>query len=161
MGEQDAEAAVEALQASVTGTLTGEQAVEVYAADPEAAAFFCGFLGDVARLTFDGTTFLGTTEDGEEVFSHSYAFDSYDPESGFYAYRADDPDAGDYAYVTLLPDTPAHTFHIELRYGADLAALNQWTEGGYAYWMAAGLPVDADEAMVANGIALFCEENLA
>ena len=31
----------------------------------------------------------------------------------------------------------------------------------YAYWLAAGFPVDANETMIENVITLFCEENLA
>ena len=38
--------------------------------------------------------------------------------------------------------------------------LSQYNEGPYAYWLAAGFPVDADEEMVKNVITLFCEENL-
>ena len=33
-------------------------------------------------------------------------------------------------------------------------------QGPYAYWLAAGFPVDADEEMTKNVITLFCEDNL-
>ena len=49
----------------------------------------------------------------------------------------------------------------EFRYGSDLDALGSFDAGTYAYWMAAGIPVDCDQAMVENCIALFCTENLA
>ena len=60
-----------------------------------------------------------------------------------------------------MSDTPATTYHLELRYGSDTTALAQYNEGPYAYWLASGFPVDADEEMVKNVITLFCEENLA
>ena len=43
----------------------------------------------------------------------------------------------------------------------DVDALAQYNEGPYAYWLAAGFPVDADEEMIRNVITLFCDENLA
>ena len=61
----------------------------------------------------------------------------------------------------MMSDTPATTYHLEFRYGSDVDALSQYNEGSYAYWLAAGFPVDADEEMVKNVITLFCEENLA
>lgn len=161
LGSEDgAEEAVEMLQNSVTSTLTGEEAVEAYADEPEAAGFYCGFGHDIAELTFEGNTLTGRTEDGEEVFSHSYEFDSYDEQWGCYIYKADVEDAGEFAYVMLLPDTPAHTFHIEMRYGSDPTAITNWQEGAYAYWMASGILANADDYLVDNVIELFCIENL-
>ena len=60
-----------------------------------------------------------------------------------------------------MSDTPATTYHLDFRYGSDADALAQYNEGPYAYWLAAGFPVDADEEMGKNVITLFCEENLA
>ena len=62
-----------------------------------------------------------------------------------YMYKTEDADAGEFTYIRLAPDTPDTTFHIEFRYGDDPEALNEMTEGKYAYWMAAGMLVDADE----------------
>ena len=61
----------------------------------------------------------------------------------------------------MLPDTLDSTYHIECRYGSDLEALSQYNEGSYAYWLAAGIPADRDEALIKNVIELFCTENLA
>ena len=61
----------------------------------------------------------------------------------------------------MMPDTPASTYHLEFRYGSDVDALTQYNAGPYAYWLAAGFPADADQAMIENVITLFCEENLA
>ena len=40
-------------------------------------------------------------------------------------------------------------------------ALAKYNAGPYAYWLAAGFPADADEAMIENVITLFCAEHLA
>ena len=56
--------------------------------------------------------------------------------------------------------TPATTYHLEFRYGSNTEDLAKYNEGPYAYWLAAGFPVDADEEMIRNVITLFCEENL-
>ena len=78
-----------------------------------------------------------------------------------FLYETADADAGEFRYFFLMPDTPAATYHLEFRYGADTADLAKYNEGPYAYWLAAGFPVDADAAMIENVISLFCEENLA
>ena len=78
-----------------------------------------------------------------------------------YLYETADEDAGEFRYFFMMPDTPATTYHLEFRYGSDVDALTQYAEGPYAYWLAAGFPVDANEEMIRNVITLFCEENLA
>ena len=52
-------------------------------------------------------------------------------------------------------------YHIEFRYGSDLAALQQYMKGRYAYWLAAGIDANADAETIDNVIALFCTENLS
>ena len=66
-----------------------------------------------------------------------------------------------FTYICLSPDTPATTWHIEFRYGSDLAALQQYMKGQYAYWLAAGIDANADAETIDNVIALFCTENLS
>lgn len=61
---------------------------------------------------------------------------------------------------TRIANTPSTTYHLEFRYGSDIDALTRYAEGPCAYWLAAGFPVDADEAMIKDFITLFCEENL-
>ena len=78
-----------------------------------------------------------------------------------YLYQTADEDAGEFRYFFMMPDTPASTYHLEFRYGSDVDALTEYATGPYAYWLAAGFPVDADEAMTENVIGLFCDENLA
>ena len=115
------------------------------------------------RITFDGTTISGAFE-GSQVFSHEYAYVGPLSLAGMmegYLYETSDADAGEFRYFYMMPDTPASTYHLEFRYGSDVDELAKYNEGPYAYWLAAGLPEDADEELIGNVIALFCEENLA
>ena len=75
-------------------------------------------------------------------------------------YQATD-DAGDFTYFFFRDDTMETTYHIEFRYGNDLAALQQYIKGQYAYWLAAGIDANADAETIDNVIALFCTENLS
>ena len=60
----------------------------------------------------------------------------------------------------MMPDTPDTTYHLEFRYGSNTEDLAKYNEGPYAYWLAAGFPVNADEKMIQNVIELFCLENM-
>ena len=75
-------------------------------------------------------------------------------------YQATD-DAGDFTYFFFRDDTMETTYHIEFRYGSDLAALQQYMKGRYAYWLAAGIDANADAETIDSVIALFCTENLS
>ena len=72
VGEENAEAAVEKMTSMVTGTVTGEEAVEAY--KDGNMAYDCAFLQDVAQFTFDGTTISGVDKDGNELFRHTYHY---------------------------------------------------------------------------------------
>ena len=131
--------------------------------DVDGAQFDCAFINSVDQITFDGATISGTLE-GNEVFRHEYSYVGPLSLNGMMdgtLYEAADADAGEFRYFYMMPDTPATTYHLEFRYGSDVDALAQYNEGPYAYWLAAGFPADADEAMIKNVITLFCEENLA
>lgn len=159
VGDDNAEAAVEKMSSMVTGTVTGEDAVEAY--KDGNMAYDCEFLQDVAQFTFDGTTISGTDENGNEVFSHSYHYISMEEARGLYIYESDDADSGEFTYFCIAPDTMSTTWHIEFRYGSDLDALRQYDAGNYAYWLAAGISVDYTQEDIENCIQLFCEENLS
>ncbi|MBR0281567.1 MAG: hypothetical protein IJQ81_08250 [Oscillibacter sp.] len=159
VGEADAEATADMLIAAVTGTLTGEEAVSAY---PDGnGAYCCAFLQGVERFAFDGSVFSGTDADGKEAFRHEYRFTGMDENTGMYVFESADADAGEFTYFCFAPDTPAETYHIEFRYGSSRDSLSHFDAGPYAYWMAAGIPVDCDRSMIENCIALFCVENLA
>lgn len=158
VGEENAEAAVEKLTSMVTGTVTGEEAVEAY--KDGGMAYCCDFLQDVDQFTFDGMTISGVDAEGNELFSHSYHYAGMEEIRGLYIYESDDVDSGEFTYFCMAPDTMETTWHIEFRYGSDLDALGKYDAGDYAYWLASGISVDYTEGDVNDCIALFCTENL-
>lgn len=159
VGEENAEAAVEMMTSMVTGTVTGEEAVEAY--KDGNMAYCCDFQQDVEQFTFDGTTISGVDASGNELFSHSYHYVGMEEIRGLYVYESDDADSGEFTYFCMAPDTMKTTWHIEFRYGSDLDALGQYDAGDYAYWLASGISVDHTEEDVKNSIILFCTENLS
>lgn len=159
VGEENAEAAVEMMTSMVTGTITGEEAVEAY--KDGNMAYCCDFLQNVEQFTFDGTTISGVDASGNELFSHSYHYVGMEEIRGLYVYESDDADSGEFTYFCMAPDTMETTQHIEFRYGSDLDALGQYDAGDYAYWLASGISVDHTEEDVKNSIILFCTENLS
>ena len=160
VGEENAEMVAEVLKFACTATIYGPDAVEAYTADPDSARFDCYFQGGVSTFVFEGNKLTGLDADGNEVFSHEYTYVEEIPDViACHVYKTEDADAGEFTYLCLSDDSPAETYHIEFRYGDDPEALNEMTEGKYAYWMAAGIPVDADEEMIYNCIDLFAAEN--
>ena len=162
VGEEAAPEVAEMLKAACNGTIYGQEAIDAFGDGSNGAQFDCLFINGVDHITFDGATISGSLE-GEEVFSHEYAYVGPLSLGGMmdgYLYETADADAGEFRYFYMMPDTPATTYHLEFRYGSDVDALAQYNEGPYAYWLAAGFPVDADEAMIEKVITLFCEENL-
>ena len=163
LGEGAALATAEMLKAACNGTIYGQEAIDAFGDGSNGAQFDCLFINGVDQITFDGTTISGSL-DGNPVFSHEYSYVGKLSLSGMmegFLYETADEDAGEFKYFYMMPDTPATTYHLEFRYGSDVDALAQYNEGPYAYWLAAGISVDADEVMIENVITLFCEENLA
>ncbi len=163
VGEEAAPEVAEMLKTACSGTIYGQEAIDAFGDGSNGAQFDCAFINGVDTITFDGATISGTLE-GEEVFRHEYAYVGPLSLGGMMdgtLYETADEDAGEFKYFYMMPDTPATTYHLEFRYGSDVDALTQYNEGPYAYWLAAGFPADADEAMIENVITLFCEENLA
>lgn len=159
VGEAGAPEAVDMLKGSVSGTLHGQEAVGSYG--EEGGAFFCGWLDGVSKLTVDGgdKRISGADENGTELFSHTYHFAKMDGD--LFVYESDDADSGDFAYFAFLPDTPDSTYHIEFRYGSTDTDMGEWMAGPYAYWMAAGIPIDHSQSLIEDCVKLFCDENLA
>ena len=159
VGDENAEGAVEKMSSMVTGTVTGEDAVEAY--KDGNMAYDCEFLQDVVQFTVDGTTISGTDKNGKELFRHTYHYVGMEEIRGLYIYESDDADSGEFTYFCMAPDTMNSTWHIEFRYGSDLDALGQYDAGNYAYWLAAGISVDYTQEDIENCIQLFCTENLS
>ncbi len=164
LGEENGPVAAELLKSACNGTLYGPEAVEAFGDGSNGAQFDCLFINGVSTITFDGTAISGADENGNQVFSHEYAYAGKLTLGGMmegYLYETADEDAGEFKYFFMMPDTPATTYHLEFRYGSNVDDLMKYNEGPYAYWLAAAFPVDADEEMIKNVITLFCEENLA
>ena len=163
VGDEMAPEAAQMLKDACNGTIYGQEAIDAYGDGSNGAQFDCLFINGVDQITLDGATISGTME-GSEVFAHEYAYVGPLSLGGMmdgYLYETADADAGEFRYFFMMPDTPASTYHLEFRYGSDVDALTQYAEGPYAYWLAAGFPADADQAMTENVIGLFCDENLA
>ena len=159
VGEADAAASAEMLKGSVNGSLWGEEAIDAYG--EEGGPFYCGWLEGLAELTIDGDAMEISGKDaaGKELFSSTYHYSGM--AGDLYVFESDDDGAATFKYFAFLPDTPESTYHIEFRYGTDDADFGEWMAGDYAYWMAAGFPVDPTQQMVEDCIKLFCDENLA
>ena len=76
-------------------------------------------------------------------------------------YQSEDEDSGQFTYFAFSPDTMETTYHLEFRYAEDLSDLQSWFEGNYAYWNAAAIAEDYDQATMKNVIELFTTENLS
>lgn len=82
VGKDAAQATVEVLKASMSGTLTGEAATERFGDGSDGwlngFQFNCDFKQGVSRFVFDGKGGIkGFDASGNELFSHEYVFDSY------------------------------------------------------------------------------------
>ncbi len=162
-GSDAAPAMADMLKTACNGTLYGPEAVDAYGDGTGGAQFDCLFIQGVSTITFDGKTIRGADADGQQMFSHEYTYAGKLSLGGMmegYLYKTSDEDAGEFTYFYMMPDTPDTTFHLEFRYGSDVDALALYHDGPYAYWLAAGFPTDADEAMKENVISLFVLENL-
>ena len=163
LGEEAGPAMAEMLKSACNGTIYGQEAVDAFGDGSNGAQFDCLFINGVSTITFDGAVISGADESGNQVFSHEYAYVDKLSLAGMmegYLYETSDEDAGEFRYFYMMPDTPASTYHLEFRYGSDVDALALYNEGPYAYWLAAGFPVDADEALTENVIELFVLENM-
>ena len=163
VGKEKAPECVEMLKNAFTGTIYGKEAEEAYEEDPEQGRFDSYFHEGVKRFVFEGNRITGLDEDGEEVFSHEYTYlqDFDNPgELIGYVYETSDRHAGQFKYFLLPENTPEKDYHIEFRYGSDLDDLTKLDKGDYAYWLAAGIPVDADEQLIEKVIRLFAEQQL-
>lgn len=159
VGEENADGAFEMLSYMVTGTLTGEEAVDAY--KDGGMAYCCDFLQGVSEFTFDGKEFSGVDENGNELFRHTYHYIGMESARSLYIYESDDDNSGEFTYFFIAPDTMETTWHIEFRYGSDLEALKSYDTGKYAYWLASGISTDYTQSDAENAINLFCTENLS
>ena len=172
--EETAEEYYSYLTANFMSTLKGEEAVKAAEADPENLVFNCFFENDLAKIVINGNTISGEDADGNVVFSHAYTyledqevtFFGEDMGVAFHVYESEDADdkeegeTDDYRYFAFSDDTLADTQHIEFRYGPSLDNLASYSEGEYAYWLAAGIQENYKEGLIQDCIKLFVDENL-
>lgn len=159
--------------AAVVGKAAAEDAVKIMKASIGAdssvigkengSAFCCAFTNGITRLSCHGSVITGYDTDDEVVFSHVYKYSGEGSMDGMHQtiFESMDGNEDEFRYFAMCDDTPSTTYHIEFRYGSNLSDLQKMREGTYAYWLAAGIPISADETMISNVIALFCAENLA
>ena len=166
--EATAEAYYTMLTATYMGTLTGQEAVDAYASDPESMLFDCFFENGVAKFTVSGNVISGVDAEGREMFRHAYRFAEDLPVYFFgqpigaslHVYTTDDADAGAFTCFAFADDTLAETYHIEFRYGEHLEDLANYSEGEYAYWLAAGINDGYRDNQIKACIKLFVDENV-
>lgn len=161
VGAENAETATDMLLGMCMAEPYGPEAAEKYAADPDSMAFNCYFLGGVDKFVMDGHTISGLDAQGQEVFSRTYKLLDEENENAFIFYQSEDENSGQFTYFAFSPDTMETTYHLEFRYAEDLSDLQSWFEGNYAYWNAAAIAEDYDQATMKNVIELFTTENLS
>ena len=156
------------LNANYMGTLKGQEAIDAFAANPASMLFDCFFESNVAKFTVSGDMISGVDAEGKELFRHTYYFTEDLPISFFgqyigsdlHVYKTDDADAGAFTYFAFADDTLKETYHIEFRYGEHLEDLASYSEGEYAYWLAAGINDGYKENQIKDCIKLFVDENV-
>ena len=173
VGEDNAADVVSRLQASISSELYGEEAIATFA-DSESKAFDCWYINGVDTFTFSGdTATIRKTDGSSETHSYEYMgqYNIGEGESMMYmgmeipmefpcdVYKSRD-EAGEFNYFFFREDTMDSTYHLEFRYGKDLKELQGYFVGPYAYWLAAGFDVNADQKTLEKVIALFCLENM-
>lgn len=161
VGAENAEATTDLLLGMCMAEPYGPEAAEKYEADPDSMAFNCYFLGGIDKFVMDGHMITGLDAQGQEVFSHTYKLLDEENENGFIFYQSEDEDSGEFTYFAFSPDTMETTYHLEFRYAEDLSDLQSWFEGNYAYWNAAAIAEDYDQATMKHVIELFTTENLS
>lgn len=160
VGEENAEATIEALLGACTAEIYGTEATEKYETDPDSMRFDCYFLGGMVKMVVEGNRITGLDADGNEVFSHEYALQDIENENGFIFYKTEDAHAGQFTYFAFSPDTMATTWHLEFRYAEDPADLDSWFVGNYAYWNAAAIEESYTDEQMTDVITLFVTENV-
>lgn len=177
MGSEKAEETAKMLKSSISGPTYGKNLSDEQKAQ---GLFNCELHPEDTLLTFAVTDGKYTLSDGTNTYSYEYLgishmgknddwhsfFPNSFPEGTTHSfdcavYKANEGNAGKYKYVLLCPDTPEETYHIEFRYGSNINDLQSALNGEYAFWLAAGIPNDADSTMIENVIKLFVEENLS
>ncbi|MDO5336765.1 MAG: hypothetical protein Q4E89_04795 [Eubacteriales bacterium] len=175
IGDEQAAETVDFLKSYISCDIYGQEAIEAYAEAPESMGFDCFYINDAQTFAFKGDEITTVLTDGTES-THTYEYlgqykigegetmnyngQEIDPSFLCDVYKSID-DAGEFTYFFLRDDTMDSTYHIEFRYGSDLEELQGYFVGNYAYWLSAGIDVQADEETIHDVIDLFITENVA
>ncbi len=161
VGAENAEATTDMLLGMCMAEPYGPEATEKYAADPDSMAFNCYFLGGVDKFVMDGHTITGLDAQGQEVFSTPTSCWMRKTKTASSSIRAR------MKIPASLPILPFHPIRWKRpiiwssamqRISSDLQS---WFEGNYAYWNAAAIAENYDQATMENVIELFATENLS
>ena len=173
VGEENADAVVDGLQASISSDLYGEAAIEAFGSS-DSKKFDCWFINGLKSMTVKGNEITAEKTDGTaETHTYEYLgqYNIGEGETMVYmgqeipmafpcdVYKSTD-EAGEFNYFFFRDDTMETTYHLEFRYGKDLQELQGYLTGPYAYWLSAAFDANADEKALNNVIALFCLENM-
>lgn len=174
VGDEAAEESAQALKASISRVIYGQEAIDTYAQSGD-MGFDCWYINDAETFLFKGDQITTTLTDGTSSI-HTYAYlgvykvgegetmeyggQTIDPSFECDVYKSTD-DAGEFTYFFLRDDTMEETYHIEFRYGSDLKELQGYFVGSYAYWLSAGIDTAASEETIHHVIDLFITENLS
>ena len=150
------------------GRLKGQEAIDAYSADSSSMLFDCFFENGVAKFFLSGDIISGVDSEGKEIFRHVYHYAEdlpayfFGQETGtsLHIYKTDDTDAGAFTYFAFADDTLGETYHIEFRYGENIENLANYSEGEYAYWLAAGINDGYKDKQIQACIKLFVDENV-
>ncbi len=146
----------------------GQEAIDAFSSNPAEMAFDCFFENGIAKITINGNEIFAADAEGKKIFSHKYAYledaavtyMGQEMPAALHIYKADDADAGLFTYFAFSDDLPGETQHIEFRYGDTLDNIGNYSEGVYAYWLAAGIQDGYGEKLIKACIKLFVDENV-
>ena len=167
---ETAEMFYQMLIGSCMGKLKGQDAIDAYTADPDSIVFDCFFTDGIAKITIEGDVISGFDADNKTVFSYTYSYTEDIPMNiggmtlegmNFHIFKADEENDA-FAYFAFIDDTPAETYHLELRYRPTLDNIGSYYEGDYAYWLVGAISENyAESSMMRDCIKLFVDENMS
>ena len=150
------------------GSKYGQEAIDAFSSNPAEMAFDCFFENGITKIIINGNEISGIDTEGKQIFCHTYnyvedtavSYMGQEMPTALHIYKTDDADAGMFTYFAFSDDLPGETQHIEFRYGDTLDNIGNYSEGVYAYWLAAGIQDGYGEKLIKACIKLFVDENV-
>lgn len=168
LDDETAEVYYTMLTQQFLGRKYGQEAIDAFSSNPAEMAFDCFFENGIVKIMINGNEISAVDAEGKQLFCHNYTYVedaavSYmgqEMPAALHIYKTDDPDAGIFTYFAFSDDLPGETQHIEFRYGETLDNIGNYSEGVYAYWLAAGIQDGYSEKLIKACIKLFVDENV-